>query len=170
MITGEPLFVSGPAVRGDSAVTRERSMFDTVYISKTLPLPVEEAASVVDHWHMRLTRACRGLPFLRAGRHLWMKPDLRGPTADPFALRRGRGVVWVGIRPVRVEFELVSLPGSASVAFFPCSLSPIVESRRYEKAIHGALDDVTAGVSGTQRFRDSQLLPVPTPSGSRRAA
>jgi hypothetical protein len=145
-------------------------MFDTVYISKTLSLPVEEVGSMVDHWHNRLSKACRGLSFLRAGRHLWMKPNLQGPTTDPFALRRGRGIVWVGIRPVRVEFELVSSPGTASVALFPRSLSPIVESRRYEQAIHGALDDVTTGVSGTKWFRDPQIRRVPTLSGSRQAA
>jgi hypothetical protein len=159
-----------PEVRRASVVTREPSMFDTVYISKTLPLPVEEAGRVVDRWHSRLGRACRGLPFLRAGRRLWITPCLQGPTTDPFVLRRGRAVLWVGIRPVRVEFELVSVPGTASVAFFPRSLPPVIESGRYERAIHKAVDDVVAGVSGAKPLRDSPLLPVPTPSGSRQAA
>ena len=81
-------------------------MIRTMHTEVVVPLRPAEAGAAVDEWHRGLMGGRRARRFLRAGHRLWLSGSLaREGCSDP-AIRRASGLVWVGARPVLVEFEV----------------------------------------------------------------
>ncbi len=117
-------------------------MFDSVYISRPLPLAPSEAESAWDRWYGRLpltptrrARPCRGL---------WTRPPVAAAHPDRLVLRHVRGTFWVLGRPVSVELELlVSSHEATEVGFRPFHLQWPVTTEHYMESACRVVQDLS---------------------------
>jgi len=118
-------------------------MFDSTYVSTTIPLGPAEAATVADHWHRRLAQTAKASRFVRGADRLWLAPELGPVEADRFGVRRAPGILWVGGLPVPIEFELTVWSATTTVlAIRPRGRTPLFGVGRYTTTAHRALEYV----------------------------
>lgn len=129
-------------------------MFDTVYISRPLPLAPSEAESTWDRWYSSLpltlthrVRPCRGLRT---------RPRVGAANADHLVLRHVRGTLWVLGRPVPVELELlVSSREATEVGLRPFHMQWPVTTTHYMESAFRVVQDVSDQIHSESR------VPVP---------
>jgi hypothetical protein len=118
-------------------------MFDTAYVSRTLPLCPTEAAGIADLWHWGLDEISVGSRFVRAVDRLWLGGELSSVSPDPSAIRHTPGILWVCGRPVRVEFEIAAWSATATtVAIRPVGRASVTSTGRYARAAYRAVERV----------------------------
>jgi hypothetical protein len=126
-------------------------MFDTAYVSKTLPLGPAEAAGIADLWHWGLDEISVGSRFVRAVDRLWLGGELCAVSPDPSAIRHTPGILWVWGWPVRIEFEVAAWSATATtVAIRPVGRTPVTSTGRYARAAYRAVERVTQSLTLTQ--------------------
>lgn len=132
-------------------------MFDTTYVSKTLPLCPTEAAGIADLWHWGLDEISVGSRFVRAVDRLWVGAELSSVSPDPSAIRHTAGILWVCGRPVRVEFEIATWSATATtVAIRPVGRASIASTGRYARAAYRAVERVTQSLMLTHEHTEAR--------------
>jgi hypothetical protein len=118
-------------------------MSDTAYISRNVTVCPAEAASLADEWQRRLGETAKGSRFIRSADRLWLRTELRPVDSNRLGVRQAQGLLWVGGRPVRIEFELTAWSTTeTTVAIRPRGLRPVTGSQRFGAAAGRALDEV----------------------------
>jgi hypothetical protein len=132
-------------------------MFETAYISRTLPVGPAEAATLADDWQRRLGETARGSRFIRYVDRLWLSRELGPVEADRLGVRRAEGLLWVGGLPVPVEFELSVWSSTATtLAIRPRCPWPLARCGRYAAAAYRALEDVAQSLLITRECRSAR--------------
>jgi hypothetical protein len=129
-------------------------MSDTAYISRNVPLCPAEAATIADEWHRRLGETAKGTRFIRCADRLWLSTELSPVDSDRLGVRRASGILWVGGRPVPIEFELSAWSTTATtMAIRPRTTRPVFRSERYATTAYRALEIVAQSFMITRECR-----------------
>ena len=132
-------------------------MSDTAYISRNISLCPAEAATLADEWHGRLGETAKSTRFIRCANRLWLSTELGGVDSDHLVVRHAAGILWVGTRPVPIEFEMSVWSSTVTtVAIRPRSRSSVIFSERYATAAHRALEYVVQSLMITRECRSAR--------------
>lgn len=132
-------------------------MIDTAYITRNISWCPAEAATVADEWHRRLCETAKSGRFIRGVDRLWLSTELGGVDSERLVVRRALGLLWVGRRPVPVEFEMSAWSTTATtVAIRPRSQSSVIFSERYATTAHRALEYVVQSLMITRECRSAR--------------
>jgi hypothetical protein len=132
-------------------------MSDTAYISRNISLCPAEAATVADEWHGRLVETAKSSRFIRCANRLWLSTEMGGVDSDHLVVRHASGILWVGTRPVSVEFEMsVWSTTATTLAIRPRSQSSVIFSERYATTAHRALEYVVQSFMITRECRSAR--------------
>jgi hypothetical protein len=132
-------------------------MIDTAYISRNISLCPAEAATVADEWHGRLGQTAKSRRFIRCADRLWLSTELDGVDSDLDVVRHASGLLWVGTRPVAIEFEMSVWSSTVTtLAIRPKSRSSVIFSERYATTAHRALEYVVQSFMITRECRSAR--------------
>jgi hypothetical protein len=123
-------------------------VYDSVYVSRVVPLCPDDAIRATEAWYRRLVLA-RGGKRLLGGRKLLLRPRFEPTDFDPLLLRRLRGTLWVGWWwPVPIELELAKYSRVATeIALHPTAAHWPVAIERYGVDAARAVEEVVAAIT-----------------------
>ena len=117
------------------------------YISRRLPIHPAKAGDALDAWHQDLPRVAVAPWLVRSRAGLWLSPSPNRSNLDPDLLGTVRGLLWFGVRPIRVVLEITEWSSrQCEASIRPSGLAWPVLTEGYARRIGQLLDGIVASL------------------------
>lgn len=118
------------------------------YISRRLPIHPGKAGDALDAWHQDLPRVAVAPWLVRCRVRLWLSTSPNRSNLDPDLLGAVRGVLWFGVRPIRVVLEITEWSSrQCEASIRPSGLAWPVLTERYARRVGHLLDGIVGSLA-----------------------
>lgn len=135
---------TGQSTRNEAGMSTNQN---GAYISRRLPIRPGNASNVLAAWHRDLPRVAVAPWLVRFRAGLWISAGPNRKNIDPHQLDAIRGVLWFGLRPIRVVLEITEWSSrQCEASIRPSGLAWPVLTERYARRVGNLLDGIVGSL------------------------